>query len=147
MCLVREAETEKGITQIRLRQSVGVSSGVMDKRAVGGRIISSERLFQMRSRRGEPAGEHQVYAGGHVTQDEARRVVPFAALTQKVLVQALGQIQFSAVGVITRLSVGDLNELRGASQPFPQLARAGISAPCFGSPLTFDGSQRALSEL
>ena len=82
-----------------------------------------------------------------MTENESSGIVVLPAQTQQILGQALGQIEFAAVDVIEKLTPRDVKELRGASQPFPQLARAGISAPCFGSPLTFDGSQRALSEL
>ena len=48
-CLVREAETEKDIPQIRLRYHVGMDPGLMGKRVMGDRIIKLEPLFQMRS--------------------------------------------------------------------------------------------------
>ena len=44
-----KAETEKDDAQIRLRYRLGVESDLMDKRAVGGRIIKRQRLFEMRS--------------------------------------------------------------------------------------------------
>jgi hypothetical protein len=69
----------------------------------------------------KPAGKHQVSPVGQVTQSKAGRTIPFAALTQQPLVQALGHIPFAAVGVKTRLAVGNLNELRGGPQPFPRL--------------------------
>src|ERR1700746_515681 len=46
-CLVWKAETEEVDPQDRLRVYVGVGRGVMDKRAVGDRIIESNRRFQM----------------------------------------------------------------------------------------------------
>jgi len=77
-----------------------------------------------------------------MAQDEAVRVIPLTAQTQQVLVQALRQIEFAAVRVIARLSIGNLNELRGRPQLFPQLVRAGVSTARFGRPLAFDGPQR-----
>src|SRR5262245_58838613 len=100
-CLLRKTETEKSIPQIRLCKYVGMNSDVMDERALGNGIISRQRLFKMQSRLSKPAGKHQVYSRGQVTQNEAGRVVPLTAQTQQILVQALGQVQLAAVRVIT----------------------------------------------
>ena len=77
-----------------------------------------------------------------MTQNETGRVVPLTAQTQQILVQALGQVQFAAVRVITRLPIGNLNKLKGRSQPFPQLSRTGVSTTRFGGPLAFNGTKR-----
>src|SRR5262245_8558186 len=89
-CLVRKAEAEKDIPKISLGKYVRVDAGVMGKLALRVGIISPKRLLQMRSRRSKYAGEHQVYTRRQVTQNEAGRVVPLAAQTQQIRVQALG---------------------------------------------------------
>ena len=76
-----------------------------------------------------------------MAQNEANCVVPLAAQTQQVLIQAERQIHFAAVCVIARLPIGNLNELRGRPQSFPQLVRAGVSMARFGCRLAFDGPQ------
>ena len=57
-----------------------------------------------------------------MAQNKAGHVVPLTAQTQQILIQALREIEFAAVRVIARLPVGNLNELRGRPQAFPQLA-------------------------
>src|SRR6516164_6504468 len=120
---------------------MGVNSSLLDKRALGDRIISRKRLFQMRTRRSKLADKHLVYPGGQVAQNEAGGVVPVTAQAQQIFVQALRQIEFAAVRVIARLPVGDLNEFRGRPQLFPELACADISIPRFGCRLTFGSAQ------
>ena len=49
-CLVWKAETEEVDPQDRLRVYVGVEPGLMNKRAMGDRIIKRKRLLGMRPR-------------------------------------------------------------------------------------------------
>ena len=62
-CLVGKAETENDCPQIRLRDHLGVDSGLIDKRAVGIWIVKRKHLFQMRSRWSKPAANKQVSTG------------------------------------------------------------------------------------
>src|ERR1700730_3993191 len=95
-CLGWKAETEEVDSQDRLRVYVGVGCGVMDKRAVGDRIIKRNPRFQMRSGRRELAGNHQVSTGGQVTQNKPGGIIALAAQTQQILVRAQRQIEFAA---------------------------------------------------
>jgi hypothetical protein len=88
-----------------------VDSSLMDKQAVGGWIITSKRLFEMRSGRSQPASKHQSSAGGEVTQNEPAGIVAPKAQTRKILVQAQRQIEFAVVRVIKRLPEGNMKEL------------------------------------
>src|SRR5260370_21296272 len=60
-----------------------------------------------------------------MTQNKAGRVVALLAEAQQVLSQALRKIEFAAVRVIERLSIGNAKELRGRSQLLPQVSCAG----------------------
>ena len=64
MPLVRITETEETEPQDRLRVYVGIGRGVMDKRAVGDRIIKRKHRFEMRSGCRELADKHQGSTGG-----------------------------------------------------------------------------------
>jgi hypothetical protein len=48
-CSIGKAETVKDHPHKRLGCHLGVDSSLMDKRAVGDRIIKRKRLFQMRN--------------------------------------------------------------------------------------------------
>ena len=61
--LFRIAESEKDDRQPRLCVFVGVESNLIDKRAVGERIVEREHRFQMRPGCAEPAGKHQISTG------------------------------------------------------------------------------------
>jgi len=67
----------------------------------------------MKPRRGKPANKHQVYPGRQVAQNEPGRIIPLTAQAQQILVQAVRQIEFAAVRVVARLTIGNLKELRG----------------------------------
>ena len=58
-----------------------------------------------------------------MSQNETGRIVSLAAQMQQIRIQPLRYVQFTAVRVIARLTIGYLKELRGRSQPLPQLAR------------------------
>ena len=75
-----------------------------------------------------------------MAQNEAGRIVPLTAQVQQILVQSVRQIEFAAVRVIARLTIGNLNELRGRPQLVPQLTRTGIRTARFGRRLALDGS-------
>src|SRR6516164_3439151 len=77
-----------------------------------------------------------------MTQNEPASIFALTASIQNVLGQAQRQIEFAAVGVISRLSPRDVEELRGRTQPFPQLSCTAIGVAGFGSAGTFDGLQR-----
>src|SRR6516225_7755636 len=63
------------------------------------------------------------------------------AHTQQFLVQALRQIEFTAMLVVDRLPVGNPNELGGITQLLPQLSCAGTGIPAFRRARSFDGDQ------
>src|SRR5215813_10944568 len=88
------------------------------------------------------ARKQQVVTCGVVTQNEPARIVALTASMQNVLGQAQRQIEFAAVGVISRLSPRGVDELRGRTQPFPQLSCTAIGVPGFRSAGAFDGLQR-----
>ena len=90
---------------------MGGFAGLMDKRAVGDRIIKREHVLKMRQGRSKLAGKQQVSTGGVVTQNEPSGVVALTAQAQQILVQAQRQIEFAAVGVIASLPVGNVKEL------------------------------------
>src|ERR1700730_6867170 len=102
-----------------------MGSGLMDKRAVGDRIIKRKPRFQMQSGRREIAGKHQGSTGGGVTQNEPGGIVALPAQTPRMLAQAPAQLDFAALQVIARLPIGNLKELRGGTQLLPQLSCAG----------------------
>src|SRR5215469_4912576 len=99
-CLVRKAETEKDNPQERPCCHMGVNCGLLEKRAVGDPIIKCKHLFQVRAGWRKPADKPQVSTGGGVSQKEPGGIVALTAQTQQILVQALRQIEFAAVGVI-----------------------------------------------
>src|ERR1700730_14963199 len=102
-----------------------MGSGLMDKRAVGDRIIKRKPRFQMQSGRREIAGKHQGSTGGGVTQNEPGGIVALPAQTQQILVPALRQLDFAAVQGIAEVCNWKLKELRGGTQVLPHLSCAG----------------------
>ena len=98
---------------------MGVAPGLIDKRAVGDRIIKRKHLFEMRSRRRKLPGKQQVSTGAVMTQHHAGGIVALAAQPQQVLVQALRQIEFAAERVMAGLPIGNVKELRGRTQLLP----------------------------
>src|SRR5260370_27142322 len=85
-CLVGKAEAEKDTAQKRLRVILRVESSLMDKRAVGDRIIKRKRFFEMRPGRSKPGGTQQISTGGEVTQNEPGGIVALTAQMQQILV-------------------------------------------------------------
>ena len=83
---------------------------MMDKRAVGDRVIKRQSGFQMRLGCGEAAGEQQGSARREVTQKEPSRIVALTAEKQQISVQALRQIQFAVDDVMERLRKRNLQE-------------------------------------
>ncbi len=76
-----------------------------------------------------------------MTQNEPGGIVALTAQTQQILVQALRQIEFAAVHVITGLPIGNVKELRGKIELLPQLSGAGVGLARFRRRVAFDGSQ------
>src|SRR5215813_7537804 len=118
---------------------MGMESGLTDKGAVGDWIIQRKHLIEMRPRRRKSAGKHQVSTGGGVTQNEPGGIITLTAPKQRILVQTLRPIEFAADSVIERLPIGDPKELRGRTQPLPQLSSAGVGIACFRRRVAFDG--------
>ena len=69
--------------------------------------------------------------GGEVTENEPGGIVALTAQTQQILVHALREIEFAAERMKVRLPVGNLKELWGRTQLFPQLPCAGIGLTRF----------------
>jgi hypothetical protein len=110
---------------------VGVKSDLMDKGAVGDRIVKRKRLFQMRSGKRKSAAKHQGSTGGQMGQDKPGGIVALKAYTQQVLVQALCQIQFAAEQVMERLPMRNPKELRREIELLPQFSRPDIGMAGF----------------
>src|SRR6202022_4541839 len=140
-CLSRMTKTKQDNRQKRLRCNVRMDTGLPDKRVLRIQITKCQRLFQMRSGRGKPAGKHQVSPEGLVSQNEPVRIVALTAQTQQIFVQATRQMQFAANRVIKRLSIGNLKELGGGTQLLPQLSCAAKRLSRFGCRVAFNGLQ------
>jgi hypothetical protein len=67
----------------------------------------------------QTASIHQISTGGQVTENEPGGIVALTAQTQQVLVQALRQIEFAAVGMIAGLPKWNPKEFRGRTQLLP----------------------------
>src|SRR5215467_12255585 len=93
---------------------------------MGVRIVKREHRFEVRSGRGKAADPHQVSTAGVVTHYEPCGIVPSTAQMQQVLSERLRPIQFAAMRVIAGLSAGNLNELNGRTELFPQLPCASV---------------------
>src|ERR1700732_481487 len=115
-CLVGITETEKDNSQSCLGAQVGMDSKLMDKGVVGDRIVMRGHLFQMRSGRGKPAGNHQVLTVGVEAQNEPSGIMALAALAQQILMRVQREIEFTAVHVIAGLPVGYVKKLQGETE-------------------------------
>jgi hypothetical protein len=76
-----------------------------------------------------------------VPENEPAGVVALMAQAQQILVQAQRLIEFAAVHVIARLPIGNLKELRGRTQLFPQHSRTGIGMAQFRRGRSLDTEQ------
>ena len=76
-----------------------------------------------------------------MTQNESGGIDALTAETQQILTQAQRQIEFAAVHVIARLSIGNVKVLRGGTQLLSQFSCAGISLTRFRRGETPDGLQ------
>src|SRR6516162_10567414 len=123
-CLVGKAETKEDDPQSRLCRQLRMDSGLTHERVMGVRIVKREHRFKVRSGRGKTADPHQVSTGRVVTHYEPGGIVPSTAQAQQILIQAQRYIQFAAMRVITGLPAGNLNELNGRIELFPELSRA-----------------------
>src|SRR5215469_10608978 len=116
--------------------------GLLDKRAVGDRIIERQSRFQMRSGYRELPTIHQVSTGRQVAQNEPGGIVALLAQTQQILVQALRQIEFAPEPMMAGLPEGNPKEFRRRTQPLPKLSCAGIGLARLRRPLTSHSDQR-----
>ena len=76
-----------------------------------------------------------------MTEHKRAGIVALMAQTQQILVQAQRYIEFSAVQVIASLPIGNLKELRGRTQLFPQHSRTGIGMAQFRRGRSLDTEQ------
>jgi hypothetical protein len=93
---------------------------------MGVRIVKCEHRLEVRSGRGKAADPHQVSTAGVVTHYEPCGIAPSMAQMQQVLGERLRPIQFAAMCVIAGLPAGNLNELHGGTELFPQRPRASV---------------------
>src|SRR5580698_8226872 len=84
--LIGITETEKNNPQSRLRAQVGMDAKLIDKGVVCDWIVKRRHLFQMRSRRSKPAGNHQVLTISVEPQNDTRAIIALAAQAQQILV-------------------------------------------------------------
>jgi hypothetical protein len=76
-----------------------------------------------------------------VTQNKPAGLVALAAQMQQIFGQALRRIELAAEPEIATLPPGDVQELRGGTELFPQLAGAGESFGRFTGGVAFDDHQ------
>src|SRR5438270_9782892 len=93
----------------------------------------------MRSGRRQAAGEHQGSTGGIMSQNEPLSIAALTAETQQILVHAQRQFELAADRVINRLATRDVEELRGRTQPLPQISCPGIGVAGLRRGKAFDG--------
>jgi hypothetical protein len=84
-----------GSPALRAQTYVGVGSGLVDKRAMGDRIIKRNYCFQMRLGRSKLADKLQGPTGGGMTQNETPHVVG-RRFAEPEAPQTLRQIEFAA---------------------------------------------------
>ena len=95
----------------------------------------------MRTRRSKRTGKRQGSSGAYMTQKQPGGVTALTVQPQQILVHALRQVEFAAVDVMKGLPIGNLNELRGIAELFPQHSRAGVGVARFRRGESFDGQQ------
>ena len=76
-----------------------------------------------------------------MTHYEPGGIVPSTAQMQQVLGERLRPVQFAAMRVIAGLPAGNLNELHGGTELFPQLPRVGVGLARLRRGRAFDDIQ------